>query len=384
MICSSAEPGRDGVGDYSVRLGSALVAQGHRVLLIAERDFAVTAAYPVAVEREGIPVLRLPGSLPDEQRARALREALEDFAPDWVIVQFVCWGFANHGVLDPPLAALVAALSGRRIALYCHELWLGLERGASVRHRLWGWRQRRAMLRFFSDLRPARVMTSNPVYRNVLAQFGWDANVVPLFSNVPLCVEGGPRFLSLLEERAGRRLWNSRSEVVMLAVFGSADPEWQPQAALRWIDAEARRRNRRVLLVIAGRRSPRDEALMTRLAGEVASSVTVLTIGEIPPEVVSGLLQEADIGLPTGDWLRLGKSGVAAAMSAHGLPMLVVRNDTSYRDLPGFTLSHGPVVFRFDADAPPDFDRLVTARTRAVDTLPEITRQLVGALKDAH
>jgi glycosyl transferase family 4 len=385
IICSGAEPGRDGVGDYSVRLGAALVAQGHRVLIIAERDFAVSAAHPVNGEREGVPVLRLPASVSSEHRARALADALDRFAADWVIVQFVCWGFADHGVLDPPLSALTAVLSGRRLAIYCHELWLGLERGASLRHRLWGRRQRKSILRFLSGLQPTLVMTSNTVYADVLRHFGWCSRMVPLFSNIPYHPEGGAKFLSLLAERAGQPLWSARSEIVMVAVFGSLDhPRWHPQAALRWVSTEAQRRNRKVLLVVVGRRSPRDERFAQRLASEVGSFARALVLGEVTPEVVSGMLQEADIGLPACDWLRLGKSGVAAAMTAHGLPMLVVRNDESYRDLPGLAVTHAPSVFRFDAAATPDFDRIAMARTRAADTLPDITRQLLAALEDVN
>jgi hypothetical protein len=376
LICSSVEPGRDGVGDYSVRLGVALVAQGHRVLIIAERDFAVTAADPVDGEREGIPVLRLPASASNERRARELGDALDKFAADWVIVQFVCWGFADHGVLDPPLTALTDALSGRQLAIYCHELWLGLERGASLRHRLWGRRQRKGILRFLSGLQPALVMTSNAVYADVLRHFGWNSRMIPLFSNIPYQPGGGPKFLSLLGEQT------SRSERVIVAVFGSMDPRWQPQAALRWVSTEAQHRNRKVLLVIAGRRSPRDEKFAQRLAREVSPFAKALVLGEVSPEVVSGMLQEADIGLPACDWLRLGKSGVAAAMTAHGLPMLVVRNDESYRDLPGLVVTHATSVFRFDPAAPPDFDRIASARRHAADTLPDITRQLVAALED--
>ena len=375
LICSSAEPGRDGVGDYSARLGAALVAAGNRVLIIAERDFAVDAAQPLNGARDGVPVLRLPGRLSNEQRARALADALDAFAADWVVLQFVCWGFANDGVLDPPLTALLAALSGRRIAVYCHELWLGLERGASLRHRVWGWRQRRGILRFLSQLQPALVLTSNAVYRDVLRHFGWDARIVPLFSNIDFDPEGSARFRSLLGERADGTL--------LAAVFGSVDPQWQPQAALRWIDEEARRRSRRTLLVIAGRRSPRAERFVQRIARDVTSFAKVVTLGEISPDLVSGLLQEADLGLPVCDWLRLGKSGVAAAMTAHGLPMLVVRHRESYRDLPGLDVTHAPSVFRFDARRPPDFERLAAARTRATDTLADITRQIEGALKDA-
>lgn len=384
IICSSAEAGRDGVGDYSIRLAAALTMGGHRALVIAERDFAVAGAHALNGERDGIAVSRLPGRASNEQRARWLADSLQDFAPDWVILQFVCWGLADRGVLDPPLSALLAALSGRRVAIYCHELWLGLERGASLRHRWWGRRQRATILRFFSQLRPALVMTSNAAYGRVLERFGWSARIVPLFSNIPFLPEGSAKFLSRLEERAGRPLWSSRGDVVMAAVFGSVYPEWQPQGALRWMGEEARRRNRRVMLVVAGRASPRGEALVERLAREMSSFATTIVLGEVSPDVASGLLQEADVGLPPSDWLLLDKSGVAAAMTAHGLPMLIVRNSVSFRNLPNLTLDHAPSVFRFDATRPPDFDRLAMARTRAAETLPLITRQLIGALEDAH
>jgi hypothetical protein len=70
-------------------------------------------------------------------------------------------------------------------------------------------------------------------------------------------------------------------------------------------------------------------------------------------------------------------------MTAHGLPMLVVRHAVSFRDLPELAVTHAPSIFRFDAQAPPDFDRLI-ARAPAAETLPEIARQLLGTLEDAH
>jgi len=117
---------------------------------------------------------------------------------------------------------------------------------------------------------------------------------------------------------------------------------------------------------------------------QLAREVRTVVLGEIPPDVVSGLLQEADVGLPSSDWLLLDKSGVAAAMTAHGLPMLVVRNSVSFRELPDLAVTHAPSVFRFDAGHPPDFDQIAAARTRPADTSPKIARQLVGALADAH
>jgi len=380
MICSSAEPGRDGVGDYSVRLGVSLVAMGHRVLIIAERDFAVSGDEPVHGEREGLPVVRLPGNAPNELRGRALAGALGRFAPDWVMVEFVCWGFAQDGILDPPLHSLIAALSGRRVAIYCHELWLGLEQGASLRHRLWGWRQRRGILRFLSQLKPSLVMTSNAVYHSVLERLGWRPRMIPLFSNIPFHAEGRDEFLSLLAQRAGEPLWSTRRDVMIVAVFGNVDPQWQPQEALRWLGTEAGRCNRKLVLVIAGRRSPKAEKNVQRIAQDVSAFAKAVTLGEVSPAAVSGLLQEADVGLPVCDWLRLGKSGVAAAMTAHGLPILIARNGESYRGLPDFAVTHSPLVFRFDVHHPPDFERLAGARTPPVDSLSQITQQFVSAL----
>ena len=381
LICTSVEPGRDGVGDYSVRLASALIAQGHRVLVIAEHDSAVSAHEPVKGERENVPVVRLPGGASNDDRGRWLASVLDAFSPDWVVLQFVCWGFGDGGILDPQPLALIAALSGRRVAIYCHELWLGLERGASLRHRWWGRRQRLSILRFLNLLRPALVLTSNPAYRDVLQLNGWSAQIVPLFSNIPIHPGAAPKLYPLLEQRAGRPPWSARSDVVLLAVFGSVYREWQPEAALQWLRTEAQRRNRRVLLVSAGRPSQKGEAVLARLARKFDVAVTFIALGEVSAELVSGLLQEADLGLPASDWLLLGKSGVAAAMVAHGLPMLVVRHSQSFRDLPGLSVMHAPAVFRFDAAAPPDFDRITGARGPIADTLSETTRQLTSALE---
>ncbi|MEJ1964418.1 MAG: hypothetical protein WDO56_23890 [Gammaproteobacteria bacterium] len=383
LVCSCLEPGRDGVGDYSVRLAVELIARGHRAFVIAERDFSISTQEPVHGERENVRVLRLPARASNESRGRWLAEGLADFSPDWVVLQFVCWGFADRGILDPPPVALLAALSGRRVAIYCHELWLGLKRGASLRHRWWGRRQRVSILRFLTMLRPAVVLTSNPAYREVLHRYDWNAEIVPLFSNVPVHAGAASTLLPLLHERAGKALWESRSDVLMLAVFGSVYPEWKPEAALRWFQSEAQRRNRRVVVVSAGRLSQKGEAVLASLARKTDLAVGFVTLGEVSAEAVSGLLQEADLGLPATEWVLLGKSGVAAAMMAHGLPMLVVRSTESFRDLPGLKVTYAPQVFAFDAAAPPDFDTIIGARARVGETLPQIASQFLRALERA-
>ncbi len=384
IICSRAEAGRDGVGDYSVRLAAGFEACGHNTLVLAERDMMLAASTPTIETRDNIRVVRLPASAADSQRGEWLAAQLDAFAPDWVILQFVCWGLADRGILAPPPTSLLAALSRWRVAIYCHELWLGLDRGATMRHRLWGWRQRRSILRFLALARPALVLTSNPAYCAILERFGWRARILPLHGNIPVSDGAADEARQLIRQRLGRIPWRERREVLLLAVFGSVLPAWNPRPALSWLRTEAERRGQRVLLASIGRPSQVGEALLAGLAIDAGPSLACVALGEAAPRMVSGLLQEADIGLPSTDWLLLGKSGGAAAMQEHGLPILVVRNEQSFRDLPGFSVTHPDSVFRFDPAAPPDYDSLVRARRPAGDPLPSLTRDLVNLLERAH
>jgi hypothetical protein len=367
-----------------VRLASGLAAEGHEAVVVAVRDHLTVGQTPVRGMQGDVRVVRLPKHAADDDSGRWLSEELAAFAPDWVVLQFVCWGFADRGVLDPPPMGLIRALSSHRVAVYCHELWLGLERGATLRHRWWGRRQRESILRMLKLLRPVAVLTSNPVYSSVLRRFGWDAGIVPLVSNIPVHEGAAADLLQTLKQRAGRLPWTTREEAVVLAVFGTVFPGWEPEPALRWLQAEAQRRGRSVVLISIGRPGPQGGELLERHTRNAGISSSTVILGAAGPETVSGLLQEADIGLPSNGWLLLGKSGVAAAMRAHGLPMLVVRQEHAFRDLADLSASHPPPIFRFDAAAPPDFDALVASRRPAADTLPQVTRQFMAALEHAR
>ncbi len=383
IVCSCAEAGRNGVGDYSVRLASALVAAGHAALVVAERDTAQSGNAPSMELRENIRIIRLPGSASNEQRAGWLDAELLAFEPDWVLLQFVSWGMANRGVLDPVPRALLGVLARWRLAVYFHELWLGLECGASLRHRWWGRAQRRSILRFLQLAKPALTLTSNAAYGAVLDRFGWKSGIMPLHGNIPVCSDARADALGLLKRSRGWVPWNSRREVLMLTVFGAVFPAWNPEPALQWLCAEARRRSQRVLLVSVGRPSEQGTVVLERLARRVDGTFSFVALGEASPRIISGLLQETDVGMPTTDWLLLDKSSAAAAMREHGLPILIVRNRQRFRDLPGFSVTHGPAVFCFDPAAPPDFDKLVNARQPVEDALPALSRQLIALLERA-
>src|ERR1700679_2438430 len=100
FICSSLEPGRDGVGDYTRRLAGELIRQKHPSVIIGLNDTKISEIMSGSQEMEGtpIPVLRLPSMLPWKERETIARKWLNDFDPDWVSLQYVCFGFHIKGL----------------------------------------------------------------------------------------------------------------------------------------------------------------------------------------------------------------------------------------------------------------------------------------------
>ena len=59
-----------------------------------------------------------------------------------------------------------------------------------------------------------------------------------------------------------------------------------------------------------------------------AQGVPVGETGELATADISHLLGAADLGIASHPWALIGKSGAAAAMIEHGLPVLVPRDDS--------------------------------------------------------
>jgi hypothetical protein len=96
FLCSSLEPGRDGVGDYTRTLAGELVRLGHQVFLIALNDRWITGEK--AEEQARLQTLRFGPNLSIAGRVTIARQALDQFAPDWVSLQYVCYGFHPKGL----------------------------------------------------------------------------------------------------------------------------------------------------------------------------------------------------------------------------------------------------------------------------------------------
>jgi hypothetical protein len=316
FLCTSLEPGRDGVGDFARRLAHECVAQGHACALLALNDPLVDA--PVeSVEENRIPVLRLPSLAGGRERAIAFREK---FAPDWISLQLVAYGLHPKGLLfaaRPHLRAIAAG--GARLHLMLHELWLGNDEAPSWRHRVMGFLQRTSLRQLITALHPALVTTTNPVYAAQFRTLGLEAGILPLCGNIPIMPDA-PLPAPVAAFRQSGRTW-------LGLFFGGLYREWKPEPFFGQLARAARTAGRSVALVQAGNAGGEGGKIWAELERDYSSAFQFITLGPQPAPTISALMLAADFGVAASPWSVIGKSGSAAAMLDHGLPVIVTRDD---------------------------------------------------------
>ena len=319
FFCGSLEPGHDGVGDYTRRLAEECATRGHACSVIGLHDPGVTR---VTTGLNDIRVIRLPATDPWPERVACAAHHLQGFAPDWVSWQIVAYGFHPRGYLPSTLLEAAPDLRGRYCHAMLHELWW--------RARAIGWRQRRGILCLLDRLDPDCVQTSQAVYQHALMQEGVGAGRLGLFSNIPVA-EATSDATSPLARWLPATLTPGAAAPLVALTFGTLHPQWQPAATVEWFLATARRLGRPPALIVTGRAGNHAPAILELFRRK---GVHVAVTGELEADAISRLLQAADFGIAAHPWALIGKSGAAAAMLEHGLPVLVPRDDWRLRAAP--------------------------------------------------
>ena len=336
FLCSSLEPGRDGVGDYTRRLAQECEKLGHACALIALNDGHV-AEIAEGSEPGEIATLRLP---PKADIARAV-DFRKRFAPDWISLQLVAYGLHPKGVLFGVIPRLQAVVGGVPLHLMMHEVWLGNDAVPRLRHRVAGWLQKSSLQRLLSTLRPRLIATTNPVYAALLKTIGVEADILPLFGNIPIAGASLP-------DNIAARLQPSPDWVGLF--FGGLYREWQPEPFLGRLERAARTAGRSVGLVQLGNAGGEGGVIWSELERDYAATFNFIWLGPQPAPVVSAVMQKANFGIAASPWSVIGKSGAAAVMLEHGLPVIVTRDDFKPRVTTNLPPTTDPLVHR-DGDA---------------------------------
>jgi hypothetical protein len=369
FITACLEPGCDGVGDYTRKLADECTLAGHQCALISLADNPLEK--PGDRNRSSDSSrLRLSTVLPWETRIERVKRFIDRFDPDWISLQFVSYGYHSNGIVSGLDTCLSELIGDRALHVMFHELWIGHHRNASMKEKFLGTLQKFYILKMLRRLNPALITTSIPLYATLLRQAGYHSEVLPLFGNISIAPEAERDWLLLELRRAGIDIHTSnRQDFWLFGFFGSLHPTWPPEPLLTTLRTAAARNNRKAALVSIGRMGV-GRRVWKQLTDSHREHFAFVDLGERDPEQISGFLQEIDYGIAASPRTVIGKSGTAAAMAEHGVPVIVNwdDDDTAHDQSAWHCLT-------------PDLDLSRLVRTPPVQRLPQIAEQFLTMLQ---
>jgi len=363
FICGSLEPGRDGVGDYTRKLASEIIREGHKAAIVslAEENKLDLFEGVQHCEEIKIPVLRS-AVISHKNYVQEVKTWIDEFNPGWISLQFVPFSFHQKGLVFRLHKLLLDIGNGRKWHIMVHELWVGMHKSPTKKTIAWGWVQKQLIKYFFRQINPAIIHTHTQLYLLQLKKIGFNAFHLPLFGNISMSTK--------IEKAI-----NSQNKKDMgIVLFGGIHPgapidQFAKDAALY-----SRKKKIPVSLTLVGRCGSEQERWASTWTNE---GLNIKIMGEQSAESVSEILRCNDLGISTTPIALIEKSGSVAAMREHGLPVLCLANFWKPGELNEF--NHPEGVAQYVPGMPNVFEKLPN-RFQAQTNASNIALQFINAL----
>jgi len=324
FICGSLEDGKDGVGDYTRRLGRKLVENGCSIGIIALHDKYVDGKLLGEGEEPSMRTLRLSTHLTWERRTALVTEFIKEVDPEWISLQFVGFAYHRYGLPVSMVSLLRKVSKGRNLHIMFHELWCGMSASARAKELVLGKLQYWFLKVMVPTLKPKKVFTNIERYAKRLKELGEQPLLVPVFSNIPLASRvSDVLWDKVIAENGLQPLLTSLEDKLILGFFGSIYPIQGFTALMKNAHEAASVLGRECCIVLIGNNSKQD---LDKLSGYSIKS-RVFELGMQSPGVINRTMELVDFGVVTTPIDGINKSGGAAAWIERGIPILVSGED---------------------------------------------------------
>jgi hypothetical protein len=164
----------------------------------------------------------------------------------------------------------------------------------------------------------------------LLKNLGLQAKQLRLPSNIPIAPNNADTWLweSLLAQGISIDR-DTRNQYLVLGIFGSIYPEWPTQEFCTKIKLLARAQKKTCLLLSIGHIGA-GTATWDALCKEADEQLSAISLGRLDSKKISEVLQSLDLGVATLPWELIEKGSSVATLLAHGLPVLVPRDDIHF------------------------------------------------------
>lgn len=320
FICSSLEPGKDGVGDYTRKLAGALYRSGNEANIISLNDKYLQKDYSnECQEDEGssIPVMRYSHNCSWALRVRDARACIENFQPDWISLQYVPYGFHKKGLPFYLPKEIKTIVQGYRCHIMFHEMWIGLSPASALSHKFYGFFQRHIARDLIYVLKPAVVTTTNLLYQRIMTNSGMDVKLLPLMSNISQ-QEMDKDFIAALEKKYAVHF--SDGSYFVIGVFGTFYPDARIPEKVPAFISESKTKEK-PLVITFGKNSNLQELEVLKAA--LKTKAQLIELGEMNSRKVSTIFSILHVAVLCTPKEFIGKSGAFAALRRHNVPVVV-------------------------------------------------------------
>jgi hypothetical protein len=367
FLCGSLESGKDGVGDYTRRLANELIKQGHQCGIIAIMDKGVKEIIEENQHGEyvKIPVLRLPFNKGFVLNCKEAKNWLDRFNPEWISLQYVSFSFHPKGFPFGFGEAINQLTKSRKLHVMFHELWVGMDKDASLKMQMWGKLQRTIINSFIKNVKPLAIHTQTKLYQQQLLKSGISVNILPLFGNIPLMNDF--REVNNLESVQSKKMFT-------IVIFGSIHYGAPIEAFSNSVSKHALSTNLDIEIVFIGRCG---EEIKEWIAICKKKKIKIKVLGELVSPKISEVLSRANLGVTTTPFLLAEKSGTVAAMHEHELPVLCVSRLWEVEGLPEDCTPFGVQFFKGD-----DLSHYIVAKKGKLlnNSISNISNQFLNSL----
>lgn len=297
IICSSLEKGKDGVGDYSRKLGAWLSQRSFKTQILAFND-----KFLLNREFRSDSISRFSSGLNLKLRQKKLQEIIDAFEPDILFLQYVPYGFHRKGIPLKLAKVLGSIRTSGKWFIMIHEPYIGGSLGA--REKLVQFAQKKALKRLVKKTKPKRVFTSIKKYERALADIQIVSSILPLFGNIQFSEMGA-----------------DRDDSVLTGVYFGAPPKKQNYQFFRQGLIEISVKYK-LKIYICGKTNDSDFKSYLR-SSFVSKNIELIDLGELSEEKLSQLFRKVNFGIARIAPDLIGKSGSAISLLEHGVKLWI-------------------------------------------------------------
>ncbi len=346
FICGSLEPGVDGVGDYTRRLATELIKQGHEIAALALDDqFTDKPTDHIEnVDTIAFPVYRIPSKLNADNRFKLAYDWIENFNPEWLSLQFVPFSFHAKG-LPFGLSKQLSKFNGKKWHIMFHELWIGMEEKSTLKHIIWGKIQKFLIKTLIKKLNPLLIHTQTKLYQIQLNKLGFNVTYLPLFSNIPKS-----NTISIKKQQDNK---------ITFVNFGTIHPGACIKSFADEAGLYAESTGTQIELILIGRCGAEQEHWIKVWK---SSGLNISVLGEQPVEIVSEIFSKATFGITTTALPLVEKSGSVAAMHEHDLSVICISKPWHPRGITELPVAEGVISY--------SSENFISCITKKVEVVP--------------